>query len=133
MEKHTIMEEPVIMEELVWRKEGERCERSYRTEKKALPEEDTRQNNNDSDNDQARAIANENNITNYMTEPSNTIQHYINQDGFHNINTKREDSNAKLSERYLVGQAKHNPFMPANNYVNDLEVQMNFLTPQKSN
>lgn len=131
MEKHTIVEEPVIMEELVWRKEGERCERSYRTEKKALPEEDTRQNNND--NSQCQGQAQEQASANYMTDPSNTIQHYINQDGFHNINTKREDSNAKLSERYLVGQAKHNPFMPANNYVNDLEVQMNFLTPQKSN
>jgi|LakMenEpi03Aug12_release.lakeMendotaPanAssembly.Ray.scaffolds.fasta_scaffold893519_2 hypothetical protein len=46
--------------------------------------------------------------------------------------SKREEANHKLSDRYLVGQANFNPFMPTNNYVNDLEVQMNFLTPQKN-
>ena len=35
------------------------------------------------------------------------------------------------SQRYLVGQAIQNPFMPNSNYANDLEVQMNFLTPIK--
>jgi hypothetical protein len=34
-------------------------------------------------------------------------------------------------QRYLVGQAIQNPFMPNSNYANDLEVQMNFLTPIK--
>ena len=45
---------------------------------------------------------------------------------------KREAANTKINERYLVGQATQNPFMPNNNYVNDLENQINFLTPQKN-
>ena len=45
---------------------------------------------------------------------------------------KRETACAKMNERYLVGQATQNPFMPTNNYVQDIENQMNFLTPQKS-
>jgi hypothetical protein len=53
-------------------------------------------------------------------------------DGFRQVSTKREEANTKMSERYLVGQATQNPFMSSNNYVNDIEVQMNFLTPQKS-
>ena len=44
---------------------------------------------------------------------------------------KREAACAKMNERYLVGQPIQNPFMPNSNYANDLEVQMNFLTPTK--
>ena len=53
-------------------------------------------------------------------------------DGLHKLQNKREEANHKLNERYLVGQAKQNPFMPNSNFINDIEVQMNFLTPQKS-
>ena len=57
---------------------------------------------------------------------------HIAPDGFRQANNKREEASAKMNERYLVGQATQNPFMPTNNYVQDIENQMNFLTPQKS-
>jgi hypothetical protein len=116
------------MEELVWRKEGDGgCERSYRTEKKALAAENDMPLANGNDmplaNDMALANTNDMPLANDL---------FLHHDGFHVANTKREEASAKLSERYLVGQPCQNPFMPTNNYVNDLEVQMNFLTPQKS-
>ena len=125
------------MQELVWRKGDERCERSYRenvatvatvttvatvatvatisTEKKALAEqkiyEEPEKTNNmmiDFRDAQSGGVA-------FGAAPPN----------------KRETANAKMNERYLIGQATQNPFMPNNNYVNDIEVQMNFLTPSK--
>ena len=76
-----------------------------------------------------------------MEEPSIKVEPSTKEDpppapalagGFRQVSTKREEANTKMNERYLVGQATQNPFMPANNYANDIEVQMNFLTPQKS-
>ncbi len=65
-------------------------------------------------------------------EPSIKVEPALAGGGFRQVSTKREEANTKMNERYLVGQATQNPFMPANNYANDIEVQMNFLTPQKT-
>jgi hypothetical protein len=46
---------------------------------------------------------------------------------------KRDQANNKLNDRELVGQVGQNPFHTSNNYLNDLEVQRNFLTPKSSN
>lgn len=46
---------------------------------------------------------------------------------------KRDQANNKLNDRELVGQVGQNPFHTSNNYLNDLEVQQNFLTPKSSN
>lgn len=46
---------------------------------------------------------------------------------------KREEANNKLNDRELVGQVGQNPFHTSNNYLNDLEVQRNFLTPKSCN
>ena len=88
--------------EFVWRKGDERCERSLA---KHIEEPSAKD-----DPPPAPALAG----------------------GFRQVSTKREEANTKMNERYLVGQATQNPFMSANNYANDIEVQMNFLTPQKS-
>jgi hypothetical protein len=94
------------VEELVWRKPGgERCPR---TEKKALAAEPV------------------------VPVPVPVQVPALAIDGFHKANNKREEANHKLNDRYLVGQAKQNPFMPNSNFIDDLEVQLNFLTPQKS-
>ena len=115
------------MQELVWRKGDERCERSYKIP--ALTKEQEQQ-------IQAQQIQ-----AQHMVEPVQA-QHTqkqtkeqapppIQQDGFRQATNKREEASAKMNERYLVGQATQNPFMPSNNYVQDIENQMNFLTPQK--
>lgn len=99
-------------QELIWRKGNERCERSYKQS-----------------HVQAESM---------LAEPmlAEQIQQVpmmsLTPDGFRQVSTKREEANAKINERYLVGQATQNPFMPSNNYANDIETQMNFLTPQKS-
>ena len=110
-------------EEVVWRKGDERCERSYRenvatvpTEKKAL-EEVVEKNDEkiplwNMGIQDARSFSQSGGVG---AAPPN----------------KRETANAKINERYLIGQATQNPFMPNNNYMNDIEVQMNFLTPNK--
>jgi len=91
------------MEELVWRKKGEKCERSYR-EPKLQSKLDPK-----------------------LPQPP-TI---ANNEGFRKVSNKREEANEKMNERYLIGQSNQNPFMTQSNYINDLEVQMNFLTPTK--
>ena len=46
---------------------------------------------------------------------------------------KRDQAHNKLNDRELVGQVGQNPFHTSNNYLNDLEVQQNFLMPKASN
>ena len=116
----------VVMQELVWRKGDERCERSYRetmpkvttilTEKKALPAEPEKVPSWDMGIQDARAFSQSGGEAG--VEGGNPLN-------------RREEANAKINERYLIGQATQNPFMPNNNYVNDIETQMNFLTPNK--
>lgn len=46
---------------------------------------------------------------------------------------KREICNHRISQRDLLIQRKTNPYMIKNNYINDLDIQANFLRPQDSN
>ena len=105
------MQASATIEELVWRK-GERCERSY------LPTVQAQRQGQQVPTVQAP-----------MQAPAHEEQR-IAPDGFRHASNKREEASAKINERYLVGQATQNPFMPSNNYIQDIENQMNFLTPQ---
>ena len=49
------------------------------------------------------------------------------------IKNKRELANTKLKDRNMISQIGQNPFMINNNYLEDLEIQQNFLIPQNSN
>lgn len=103
------------MEEYVWRKGTEKCERSYITDK-PQPVDSS-----------ATMDSIENKIP--STVASNAE---IPLSGIHReISNKREISSLKLSERHLMGQTTYNPFMVTNNYVKDIDVQMSFLMPQK--
>jgi len=103
------------IEELVWRK-GERCERSYKKEPMQMQAE--------------RPMQSDRQMQSEQIEPMNEEQRIV-PNGFRQVSNKREEASAKINERYLVGQATQNPFMPSNNYIQDIENQMNFLTPQK--
>jgi hypothetical protein len=103
----------VGLKEMIWRKGDERCERSYKPQVDNKPQA--------------------------QVEHKPQVEHKqeqhmfrINSEGFRQVSSKREEVNSKMNDRYLVGQATQNPFMPSNNYVQDIENQMNFLTPQKS-
>ena len=113
------------MEELVWRKNEERCERSYRPvpepKKQEVPKECEKR----------LAPAQEQRTA--PIEHRTLAQEPIPDNGFRQISNKRDEANSKINDRYLIGQATQNPFMASNNYINDIEVQMNFLTPQRSN
>ena len=116
------------MEELVWRKNEERCERSYRPapaqeEKRSAPAQEQYE-KRPAPSEQKRPAP---------IEHRTLAQEPIPDNGFRQISNKREEANSKINDRYLIGQATQNPFMASNNYINDIEVQMNFLTPQRSN
>lgn len=118
--KHMANKDPVIYTEFVWRKEGEeRCDwtpmqRTSLTEKKALREEPSA--------DSKSELQDTHNFPQMNLEPLHTrgVKGDI-----------RKGGEGGHPQRYLVGQAIQNPFMPNSNYANDLEVQMNFLTPTK--
>ncbi len=107
------------MEELVWRKEGERCERSYRTEPVA---QQTQMQAQQTQAQQTQAAQQHNDMNSvHRQEP----------DGFRQNNNKREQANDKINERFLIGTPNQNPFMTSTSYFDDIEVQLNYLTPQK--
>jgi hypothetical protein len=111
-------------EELVWRKGDERCERSYPPTVQAQQVPTVQPHESQPlPTAQAQRVQAE-----QMEQPEQRIV----PDGFRQVTSKREEVSAKINERYLVGQATQNPFMPNNNYIQDIENQMNFLTPQKS-
>ena len=47
--------------------------------------------------------------------------------------SKRERTYQQMGQRELIAGGAMNPFLSTNNYVNDLQVQDKFLTPQNSN
>ena len=110
------------MEQLVW-STGEKYEKSLKKDNPHLSMINEKKN---IDNVDSNNINNINNINNSNIDNNNIINSEI-----FRINNKREEANSKINERYLVGQPNQNPFMPSNNYVNDIENQLNFLTPQK--
>jgi hypothetical protein len=113
------------IQELVWRKGDERCERSYLPTVQAERVQAQRQ----VPTVQAERVQVEQMQAQQMQ--AQQIEQRIIPDGFRQVSNKREEASAKMNERYLVGQATQNPFMPSNNYIQDIENQMNFLTPQK--
>ena len=64
----------------------------------------------------------------------NNVMETILQEGhdFIKSESKRENHFDKINERELVAQTNMNPFMTSN-YLEDLQVQEDFLTPQNSN
>jgi hypothetical protein len=106
------------MEEFVWQKTGpagqEPVQRSLPSDNPALKKQEE------------KGLAAEEPFTRMLTEFQDLKKEQ-------EINTKREDANTKIGERYLVGQPGQNPFMVDNNYLNDLEIQESFLRPKNSN
>ena len=120
----------VGLKDLIWRKGDERCERSYRPTHGALEKAPEAQGIVEQESAQ-QVSAQQVSAQQVSAQQAQSLMP-LTPDGFRQVSTKREEASMKINERYLVGQSTQNPFMPANNYVNDIEVQMNFLTPQKS-
>jgi len=120
------------VKELIWRKGDERCERSS----KALAHTSVAQHQQQQALSVQQALAHTSVAQQALAAHTSVVQALEGkpqqQPGFRQVSTKREEASAKMNERYLVGQPNQNPFRPSNNYLEDIEVQMNFLTPQKS-
>ena len=119
-------------EELVWRKPGEeRCDWTpieLSTEKKALAEQTQQEKKEAEPSKEIQSVTNFPQIGGVGDFPQRNLE------PIHTRGLKsdtRKGGEGGYPERYLVGQAIQNPFMPNSNYANDLEVQMNFLTPTK--
>ena len=112
------------MEELVWRKEGERCERSYRNER--VP-------NTQQQQQQQQISFNGQEIQKQESYNDANFIHRNDVEGFRQTNNKREIANEKINERFLIGKSTQNPFMSSNSYNDDIETQMNFLIPKNGN
>jgi hypothetical protein len=58
---------------------------------------------------------------------------YDNNGIFRMSSSKREEVNLKMHDRELISQCNQNPYLVQNNYIEDLEMQQNFLMPKNSN
>jgi hypothetical protein len=75
-------------------------------------------------------------IKEYSIKEYDNMKHLLFDDGKEScmrISNKREDANTKLNERCMIESISQNPFLPRNNYINDLQIQDEFLKPKNSN
>ena len=80
--------------------------------------------------------ANDNSNSNNNSSDYNQMKSLLFEDGTEScmrVSNKREDANTKLNERSMIESINQNPFLPRNNYINDLQVQDEFLKPRNSN
>ena len=105
------------MNEFKWSK-GEKYEQSLKTDKEKY-----------------MALAEANETSNTAAE-YNKMKCLLFDDGTEScmrVSNKREDANTKLSERCMIENISQNPFLSRNNYLEDLQVQDEFLKPKNSN
>lgn len=98
-------------QELKWSL-GEKYEQSTKEDREKYATND----NNSSDYNQMKSLLFENDTESCMR-----------------VSNKREDANTKLNERCMIESINQNPFLPRNNYINDLQIQDEFLKPRNSN
>ena len=107
------------MEQLAW-SDGSKPIKSYKEDKVKFDEPKTSTIQEDSPKHQEDS-------------PKHQDNNIMEQSIFRQPNTHREDANDKISEREMVGQTCQNPFFTKTSYVEDLDVQQNFLMPRSSN
>lgn len=86
--------------------------------------------------DKEKYIANAEEKQENVAEEYNKMKCLLFDDGSEScmrVSNKREDANTKLSERCMIENISQNPFLSRNNYLNDLQVQDEFLKPKNSN
>ena len=135
------------MEQLAWTN-GDKPKRSYKTDNPNIDTPaDIENKNNISDvelgavsNIVSRTETNTNKLV-YHTQVENSPirmgpepgDYSLTRDTFRKTSNRRETSNDKLSERYMVSRACGNPFLTHLNYTDDILTQEQFLMPKNSN
>lgn len=115
------------MEQLIW-KSGETPERSHRNDNpnikkepvQAIPQ-DLAMQEGDRFNEQCMAM------TGVSRMEMDLGMAEMNQES-----NRRDSMNGKLSDRRMIQQTGQNPFHMSNNYLNDLDIQEQFLRPKSS-
>lgn len=110
------------MEQLAW-SDGSKPIKSYKNDKINFDEPITKRIQD--------PTKHEEDLTNHREKNNNN--NIMEQSIFREPNSHREDANDKISEREMVGQICQNPFFSKTSYVEDLDVQQNFLMPRSSN
>ena len=106
------------MKESVWRS-GPSPERSFKSERPAPTKTQSANDHKHSSEHGKQAV---------MTalEMGDPLQ------GFRACSSKREDANAKIGERQLIGRVSHNPFLSEDTYLADITVEDSLLRPRNT-
>ena len=109
------------MNELIWRPKNNKYEKNEQSRKEDKPLETI---------EEEVAIPAPKKEKKEVVDP-NTF--YDNNGIFRMSSSKREEVNLKMHDRELISQCSQNPYLMQNNYIEDLEMQQNFLMPKNSN
>ena len=115
------------MENLAW-SNGIKAERSRKEDNPALRQNISTEENTNRENLEKKS-------KNDMTIEQEQIKgdYTLTRNTFRKTSNRRESSNNKLSERYMVSRACGNPFLTHLNYTDDILTQEQFLIPKNSN
>lgn len=115
------------MENLAW-SNGIKAERSRKEDNPALRQNISTEENTNRENLDKKS-------KNDMTIEQEQIKgdYTLTRNTFRKTSNRRESSNNKLSERYMVSRACGNPFLTHLNYTDDILTQEQFLIPKNSN
>jgi len=122
----------IIMEQLAW-SDGSKPIKSYKEDKVKFDEPKTSTTQDSPKHQEDSPKHQEDSPKHQEDSPKHQGNNIMEQSIFRQPNTHREDANDKISEREMVGQTCQNPFFTKTSYVEDLDVQQNFLMPRSSN
>jgi hypothetical protein len=125
------------MENLAW-SNGIKAERSSKEDNPALQSkrqvEQIKEHEPPNENIE-REIIEENKGAKEMDQVIDKVKgdYTLTRNTFRKTSNRRESSNTKLSERYMISRACGNPFLTHLNYTDDILTQEQFLIPKNSN
>jgi hypothetical protein len=121
------------MNELIWRPKNhnyEKNEQSRKEDKPLLVKLETIEEETNEDQEPIIILKAQKKELKEIIDP-NTF--YDNNGIFRMSSSKREEVNLKMHDRELISQCSQNPYLVQNNYIEDLNMQQNFLMPKNSN
>ena len=118
------------MNELIWRPKNNNNKEYKQSRKEDKPLETIEEEEEDHEHENVKAKDKLKEFKKEIVDP-NTF--YDNNGIFRMSSSRREEVNLKMHDRELISQCNQNPYLVQNNYIEDLEMQQNFLMPKNSN
>jgi len=119
------------MNELIWRPKNTKYEKNEQSRKEDKPVVTLETIKEEEEEEEPIII---------LKAPKKELKEIIDPNTFYDNNgifrmssSKREEVNLKMHDRELISQCSQNPYLMQNNYIEDLEMQQNFLMPKNSN